>query len=345
MKATHSSVSSELPAVLEQARAIVAEQLARLRELAGAVRTREATIENELRHAERSLDELRTQLRFAADHHLATTTQLSRREAELRARYDAVTREAEATQRTLRELEQLVRQIEMSSAGLEGAERGGSPSDPWVQALRAQVIHGREEERVRLAREVHDGPAQVLVNTLMGLAVCQGLVSPEQTRLSEGLSRLHDATREGLTEVRRFIADLRPAQFDQQGLIAAVREYVRGHQNAYGTNIVVEAEHLPRLRPEAEIVVYRIVQEAVQNAHKHARGARVLVRIVQAEGRLLLTVRDDGPGFDPRSVVRRAGQTSWGLTSMRERAELIGARFAVASRPGHGTEISLELAL
>jgi two-component system, NarL family, sensor histidine kinase DegS len=71
----------------------------------------------------------------------------------------------------------------------------------------------------------------------------------------------------------------------------------------------------------------------------------VLVRLSQSAGSLLLTVRDDGPGFDPRSVARRAGSTNWGLTSMRERAELIGARFAVASRPGHGTEISLELPL
>jgi two-component system, NarL family, sensor histidine kinase DegS len=337
-------VSSELPAVLEQARSIVSEQLTRLRDLAVSVRKRGGSLENELRQAERALDEIRMQLSFAADHNLPNVKQLARQEQSLRAQYDQVAREAEASQRAARELEQLVRQIEMSSAGLEGSS-GDAPSDPWVEALRAQVIHGREEERVRLAREVHDGPAQVLVNTLMGLAVCQGMVTPEQPRLAEALARLHGVTKEGLTEVRRFIAELRPAQIDQQGLIAAIRDYVRGHQNTYGTNVVVEAEAPPRLRPEAEIVLYRIVQEAVQNAHKHARGARVLVRLSQSAGSLLLTVRDDGPGFDPRSVARRAGSTNWGLTSMRERAELIGARFAVASRPGHGTEISLELPL
>lgn len=338
-----SDLSTNLSA-LEQARAIVAEQIERLRTIANAERERGATLAIELRQVEWSLDEATTQLRFAADQNAVGSVLLGRKETGLRTRYEALARESEANARTLREIDQLVRQIEMSSVGLSRPD-DSAPSDPWVQALRAQVIHGREEERVRLAREVHDGPAQVLVNTLMGLAVCQGMVLPEQERLSEGLKRLHGVTKEGLTEVRRFIADLRPAQIDQQGLVAAMREYVRGHQNTYGTNVVIEAESLPRLSAEAEIVLYRIVQEAIQNAHKHARGARVVVRVAPAPGKLLLTVRDDGPGFDPRSVVRRAGRESWGLTSMRERAELIGAKLTVASRPGHGTEIALELPL
>jgi two-component system, NarL family, sensor histidine kinase DegS len=328
----------DLPAALQQAQAIVAEQLTRLRAVADAARARQAALAVEARAAERALDEAATQLLFAASHNQFKAGLLGRKEAQLRERYDAITREVEANERALRELAQLVRQIEMSSAGLGGGA-DSSPSDPWAQALRAQVIQGREEERVRLAREVHDGPAQVLANTLMGLAVCQGLAPDGNPKLAAALDRLHSATQEGLSEVRRFIA----AQISQRGLSAAIGEYVRGHQNAYGTQVAFEAEPLPRLAPEAEIVIYRIVQEALQNAHKHARGARVVIRLTCSANQLRLAVRDDGPGFDPRSVLRRAGRESWGLTSMRERAELIGAQLAVASRPGYGTEITLTL--
>ena len=94
---------------------------------------------------------------------------------------------------------------------------------------------------------------------------------------------------------------------------------------------------------ESEIVLYRIVQEALQNAHKYARGAQVIIRLARQDGRLRLSIRDDGPGFDPREVARRAGRSNWGLMSMRERAELIGAHFSVASSPGHGTEVTVIL--
>ena len=105
----------------------------------------------------------------------------------------------------------------------------------------------------------------------------------------------------------------------------------------------LDAGPLPRLPRESDIVLYRIVQEALQNAHKYARGAQVVVRLSHRDGMLHLSIRDDGPGFDPHEVARRAGRSNWGLMSMRERAELIGARFSVASSPGHGTEVTVSL--
>jgi two-component system sensor histidine kinase DegS len=237
----------------------------------------------------------------------------------------------------------LIRQIEMSSSALTSAEEAGA-ADPWVLALRAQIIHGREEERTRLAREVHDGPAQVLANSLMILESCYTLAQQAGAeKLTLMLDRMRTSTREGLQEVRRFIADLRPGGLDEHGLAAAISEYVQNYNNAYGARVSVEAEPLPRLPRETEIVLYRIVQEALQNVHKYARGAQVLVRLIRQNDQLQLVIRDDGPGFDPHEVVRRAGRSNWGLTSMRERAELTGARLSVASSPGHGTEVSVIL--
>jgi two-component system, NarL family, sensor histidine kinase DegS len=335
-------VSAELPMVLHAAHGIVAEQLVRLRELAENTRRAGTTLSSELRQGERQLDEAALQLRSAANRGVAADSQ-ARREAELRAYCEKLATELRANQHALKQLDQLIGQIEMSSSTLTAADGG---ADPWALALRAQVIHGREEERVRLAREVHDGPAQVLANSLMILETCYTQAQQiGAEKLVMMLDRMRSATRDGMRDVRRFISELRPGAIDKHGLVVAIGEYIRGYTNAYNARVSLEAEPLPRLATEVEIVLYRIVQEALQNAHKYARSAQIWVRLTQQNGALHLTIRDDGPGFDPHEVVRRAGHSSWGLTSMRERAELIGARFTVASRPGHGAEVSVVLPL
>ncbi|MBK9712241.1 MAG: sensor histidine kinase [Kouleothrix sp.] len=338
-------MSAEQPEVLREAHSIVAEQLARLRALAENTRRAGAVAGAAQRQAERQLDEALLQQRSAVQWRAPAAKGLSQRVAELQARYDQIEREARANQHALKQLEQLIRQIEMSSGALTGAD-DSSTADPWVLALRAQIIQGREEERQRLAREVHDGPAQVLANSLMILE--SGYALAQQSGLEKlvtMLDRMREATRDGLHEVRRFIADLRPGALEDQGLAAALSEYVRGYNNAYSGQVTLEADPLPRLPRETEIVLYRIVQEALQNAHKYARGAQVAVRLARQGNQMHLSIRDDGPGFDPHEVVRRAGRSNWGLTSMRERAELVGARFSVASSPGHGTEVSVILAI
>jgi two-component system, NarL family, sensor histidine kinase DegS len=336
-------VSAEPSALLDAAHVIIAEQLARLRELHQSAQQRYARVESELRQSARLLDEASVQLHFASERRLPSVESLAEREKSLRVSHEVLAQEYESGRRALRQLDQLVRQIDMSSATLSGGGEG-EPSDPWVQALRAQVILGREEERIRLAREVHDGPAQVLANALMGLEHCQNLLKAQRVeRLAEILSQMGESAREGLREVRHFIADLRPGKLDEQGLAGAIADYVRRYHDTVSAQVSFEAEPLPRLPHETEIVLYRIVQESLQNAHKHARGAPVHVMLTSRKGTLQLTVRDEGPGFDTREVVRRAGRESWGLTSMRERAELVGARFVVTTKPGHGTEVSVSM--
>jgi two-component system sensor histidine kinase DegS len=264
---------------------------------------------------------------------------------QLRSEHTAAAQTESELRRALRQLDQLIRQIEMSSTTLTRHAEGVA-ADPWVQALRAQIIKGREEERIRLAREVHDGPAQVLANALMGVEVCQNLLQEQQLdRLGSILSQLGDSVREGLREVRSFIADLRPGKLEEQGLVAALHEYIRRYRDTVTNPVHFEADSIPRLPPEVEIVLYRIVQEALQNARKHARGAPVRVTLTLRKDRLYLSIRDEGPGFDLREVSRRAGRESWGLTSMRERAELVGAQLTVITRRGAGTEVQVTMPL
>ncbi|MCS6841720.1 MAG: sensor histidine kinase [Roseiflexus sp.] len=335
-------------AALREARDIVEEQLERLRALAERERQEVSALAAALRQAERELDEVTLRYRTAVQRRRPEAELLNRRMTELRAQCERMTHNVDARRSGLRQIELLIRQIEMSSSALSNPGTSAT-SDPWALALRSQVIHGREEERMRLAREVHDGPAQVLANSLMLLESCYALAQQQTGEHAEKLTvmigRLRDATREGLSEVRRFIANLRPGQVAERGLVEALRDYLRAYGNTYNVQVTFEADAVPRQADEVEIVLYRIVQEALQNAHKYARGAPITVRLVHQSNVLTLSVRDEGPGFDPREVARRTGKSNWGLTSMRERAELIGARLTVASRPGHGTEVTVALPL
>lgn len=332
---------SELPVALRDAQLIVAQQLERLAELANTARHELEQQSGALRYTERQLDEISVQYRAALQRSMPTAGALKHRINDLQQQADTFRQQMQESQHAVRQLDQLVRQIEMSSTVLTGHS---TKDDPWALALRAQVIQGREEERSRLAREVHDGPAQVLANSLMMLESCYTLAGQTSNeKLVSMLDRLRGASREGLQEVRRFIADLRPGQVRERGLAAALEAFVREYNQAYHAHVVVEIEAQPRLAEDVEIVLYRIVQEALQNAYKYARNAAVFVHLKHHDQQLVLTVRDEGPGFDPHEVVRRAGRSNWGLMSMRERAELIGAQFVVASRPGQGTEVTVKL--
>jgi two-component system sensor histidine kinase DegS len=330
---------------LHEASTLVAALLERMRSLAERTRQEGDSLSIRLRQAERQLDEAVVRHRAAVERKTPTAPQLKRRQAELREERDGVAHGLHANQHALRQLEQLIRQIEMSSSALTGGDET-TTADPWMLALRAQVIQGREQERQRLAREVHDGPAQVLANSLMILETCYGVAQQiEHEKLLTMLGRMRTAVKDGLADVRRFIADLRPGRLDEQGLSGAIADLVRRYTDAYAARVSLEADLLPRLPHEVEIVLYRIAQESLQNAYKYARDAPIAIRLAQASDTIRLVVRDEGPGFDPREVARRAGRTNWGLTSMRERAELIGAEFTVASRPGQGTEVTVSLTL
>lgn len=331
--------------ILGTASTMMSDLLIHLRAEATQLRERHTKAAAQSRQIRRSIDEIAVQRSFAEQLGSPNLGRIRQQESDLRARVGAVDSEANHTAEALKRLEQLIRQTEMSSTSLAGSTVQGNASDPWALALRGQIVHGREEERVRLAREVHDGPAQVLANVLMGLEHAINLHTSQHPKLPEFLDELRTAARQGLHEVRGFIADLRPGALEQ-GLPSALAEYVRSYQRTTTVTVNLDLHAWPSHIPaETEIVLYRIVQEALQNINKHARSATVLIRSFQRDAELVMVIRDDGPGFDPREVLRRSGKESWGLTSMRERIALVGGHFAIASRPGAGTEVTLRITL
>jgi len=322
----------------KQAAAIVAEHVTRLRGVLADAQARLAPALIELRQVGRTLDELHMR---TAQHDQSPI--LKRQIKQLHERQAALEAEIAELQHVTQSIEQLIRQIEMSSAVLHAQ---GLAANPWELALKAQVIYGREDERARLAREMHDGPAQVLGHIHMFLE--QGVTLVQQQtldRLLELLHMLRDTSRTGLLDIRRFIADLHPPTLANQGLDTALRELCDRTATNSTLTIHYTGAALPRLAPEHEIVIYRVAQEALNNAAKHAPQAFVQVQTHLSNNQFTLAVHDNGAGFDPHVVAAQLGDRHWGLAGMRERAALIGAQLTVTTQRGQGTTVQLVLAL
>jgi PAS domain S-box-containing protein len=206
-----------------------------------------------------------------------------------------------------------------------------------------QLLRAQEEERQRIARELHDEMGQMLTALKLELQEIQGEpISPRQ-RLSESIGMVDQI----MEQMRALLTDLRPAPLETLGLPAALRWYITRQTQRTGLKISFHATNLPnRLPAEIEVSGFRIVQEALTNVVRHAHAQQVTVELRQEEAALVLSITDDGIGFDVGAARRRAaaGQ-SLGMIGMHERAELAGGRLSISSVPVHGTRIQVQFPL
>jgi signal transduction histidine kinase len=196
------------------------------------------------------------------------------------------------------------------------------------------------EERTRLARELHDSVSQTLFSMSLVADAAAALVDRDPGKAREQLEGLRDMARAAATEMRSLIFELRPADLDAEGLVATLRKHIDVLRSVHGTEIEFKENGYKRLEPAIEREIYRVGQEAVGNALKHANARRIQVEIGLANGTATLTVTDDGTGFDPDASHVRA--TRLGITSMEERAEALGGSLRIGSGPS-GTRVALEV--
>jgi two-component system sensor histidine kinase UhpB len=222
-----------------------------------------------------------------------------------------------------------------------------------AQRLAAQVILAQEEERRRVARELHDEAGQALTAVIIGLE--RGLASmpevyaadlPVQPR--QLISNLRDLAAQTLDEVRKLAYELRPSLLDDLGLVAALRQYVRSIEERSGlatqlTLVGWEDEAQARLPAEVETALFRIAQEALTNAIRHARAASVQVRLRRMPGAVTLEVRDDGIGLG--AAASRSDGEHLGMFGMRERARLLGGTFVATPVSPRGTLVQVTVPL
>lgn len=213
-----------------------------------------------------------------------------------------------------------------------------------LRLLTARLSELEETERQRLARELHDRIGQNLTALGINLNIVRTLL-PADTA-PKAISRIDDSLQlvaETVERVRDVMSDLRPPVLDDYGLLAALR----WHGERFGalTNLAVEvtgSEFEPRLPLTAEMAVFRIAQEALNNVARHARASRVDISLARHAEQAQIIIADDGVGFDPQ-VRPRAGRPTWGLLTMRERAEAVDGQLSIDTAPGQGTRVIITI--
>lgn len=207
--------------------------------------------------------------------------------------------------------------------------------------IQMRIVEAQEAERTRLAREVHDGPAQALANATFQVEIVERNLARDPALAAAELRLLRDLLHRELGDVRAFISQLRPPILADLGLSGAIRETADQVTGITGVAINVEVNtEIDGLSESLSTVVLRIIQEALQNVRRHARAHNVTIKADRDGDSWSIEVRDDGRGFDVGAVAAR-GRRNFGLQFMRERAELIGARFDVRSRPDGGTVVRI----
>ncbi len=197
------------------------------------------------------------------------------------------------------------------------------------------------EERNRLARDLHDSVTQTLFSVVLTAEAAATLADRDIAAAKVQLQRLQELAREALEEMRSLIFELRSAELEEDGLVATLRKHVDVVRRVRHLDIDLRVDRERRLRPDVEQELFRIAQEALHNAVKHAQASRIEVALELEPPCAALTVRDDGHGFDPLSPQIRSKRL--GLTSMRERAEAIGGSVCIESAPGSGTTVRVEV--
>jgi signal transduction histidine kinase len=203
-----------------------------------------------------------------------------------------------------------------------------------------KLLSAQEDERRRIARELHDETCQTVTALAVGLDTVRRAASPEEASAKlEDARALASRTLDGL---HRVIFDLRPSVLDDLGLASAVRWWVDRHLAPAGITARLEIENLEdRLPPTIEIPVFRAIQEALTNVVRHSGAKTVLVQMSREDGKLSVDVEDDGQGFTPADVATpsETGQ-GLGLLGMRERIEILGGTLTLDSSPGAGTHVA-----
>ena len=211
------------------------------------------------------------------------------------------------------------------------------------QQLGIWIVQAQEEERRRVARELHDGPAQSLANLVMRLNLIERLWDQDQEWVRREVGALTDMVRENIAEIRRVIFDLRPMALDDLGLVPALKRYLTDYQDKYQLKVHFlffgEERRLPL---PIEVALFRLIQEALSNVRKHAGVDDATVKLEIAPQVVTVVIKDDGRGFN---VKYASGKGRYGLLGIKERVELFGGEFTVKSRLGHGTQVIVSIPL
>ncbi len=238
-----------------------------------------------------------------------------------------------------RQIALLERVVQVLESGLPKDARMRTPSETTETVER--MIQAQEAERQRLSRQMHDGPAQALSNFILQTEIAMRLFDLDQEKARDELSNLKVSATGTFQKVRDFIFELRPMMLDDLGLVPTFKRYVDAFKDQTGMDIRLTVSGLERrLESYQEVMVFRAVQELLNNAVRHSQASTVKIYLDMGDANVKLTVEDDGHGFD---VAMLEDRNSMGLKVIRERVDMLGGYFDVESAMGQGTKITFQI--
>jgi two-component system sensor histidine kinase DegS len=208
----------------------------------------------------------------------------------------------------------------------------------------ASTVEIREAERIIL--EIHDGPAQTLTSAFQYLQTVDQIARPyfvQRPELDRLFIRAVGLVRQAVRETREIINRTVPAELEAHGLVTVVRQELERFEEETGCKVEFYSGTWPTLHRQAELAIYRIIHEAVNNVRNHAKSPRLEIEMNQKGKRLLVRIKDWGIGFSLDKLKPAAFNSSLGLLSMRRRTELLGGIFSISTAPGKGTEITVDI--
>lgn len=266
-------------------------------------------------------------------------------EKQLRSKRDDLERRLKALLETIERADQIVKQVnvvlnylttDLKNVGL-ALEQAKQNKEFGIRIIEAQ-----EEERKRISREIHDGPAQMMANVLMRADLIERTYRERGIdKAIEEITNLKVTVRNALSEVRRIIYDLRPMALDDLGIVPTLKKYLLTVEE-YNPGVIIHFQtHSTeqRLLPNYEVSIFRLVQESVNNAIKHSQTKEFWVKIEWLRNIVNIVVKDHGVGFD-KEVLKAH---SFGIIGMRERVEILKGTMEIDSEPGRGTTVHIKI--
>lgn len=222
-------------------------------------------------------------------------------------------------------------------SGGKGGKHGPSETAEAVE----MIIQAQESERQRLSRQMHDGPAQALSNFILQTEIALRLFDMDQDKAKEELSNLKMSATSTFQKVRDFIFELRPMMLDDLGLAPTVKRYIEAFKEQAGMDVrLTVTGQERRLESYQEVMIFRAIQELLNNVSRHSRASQVQVQMDMGESNIKVVVDDNGKGFDYENLPDRG---TMGLKVIRERVEMLGGYFEVDSVIGQGARVSLQI--
>lgn len=272
-----------------------------------------------------------------------TYTKEIEKEKKLRRKRDDLEIKLKETLKIIETTEIMAQQINVAMKYLK-KDLSNSMGEDQVRILdisqRLDILKAQEAERARIGREIHDGPAQHMANTLMMVDFCKNVINKDMKAGMEELEALKQNVKVALKEVRRILFDLKPIELEELGLNQAIEELIENITVDTQLQVVKNFNEIKEeIEPMIQVVIYRMIQEIFNNIRKHSKATRVSIQIDSAVDTLVIIVSDNGIGFDVKKVLYQMDteRRSYGLVGIQERVRQVGGSIEIRSDSDEGT--------